>query len=87
MQERLKDADSAKFLRVIAREKLDDPSDVTVCGKVNSKNSYGAYAGYTVFHASTLGKVLPGQWIAIAIDSAATGIADVVCRSYGMPQY
>lgn len=44
MQSRLKDADSAKFLEVRT-------DGTTWCGRVNSKNSYGAYEGFTSFLA------------------------------------
>lgn len=40
----LKDPDSAKFRAVVA-----DVDNKLVCGEVNGKNSYGAYAGYSAF--------------------------------------
>jgi hypothetical protein len=41
---KLKDSDSAKFLD------LRKDSLGRICGQVNSKNSYGAYAGYSHFY-------------------------------------
>lgn len=43
-QDRLKDADTAKFrnVRIIGLTQ-------TICGQVNAKNGMGAYAGYTTF--------------------------------------
>ena len=40
----LKDADSAKF------RNLRKDTFGKICGQVNSKNSYGAYAGFTHFY-------------------------------------
>lgn len=48
MEDRLKDADSAKIKDVrIAK-------DGTTCGRVNAKNSYGAYGGFEPFIAMKL---------------------------------
>lgn len=49
----MKDPESSKFreLRFIkAGEKEDGTIEGYVCGEINSKNSYGAYAGYTPFY-------------------------------------
>lgn len=49
----MKDPDSSKFRSmhfVKAGEKQDGTVDGYVCGEVNSKNSYGAYAGYVPFY-------------------------------------
>lgn len=48
MDGRLKDSESAKIKSVRIA------SDGTVCGLVNAKNSYGAYAGYEPFIAMKL---------------------------------
>lgn len=68
MEERLKDADSAKYRNiqvvqarlgdVIGKaEGVDGNSVVTVmCGQVNAKNSYGGYAGFHTFQATYLDK-------------------------------
>ena len=49
MEDRLKDSESARFRNV--RVGTGEHKDV-ICGDVNSKNSYGAYAGFTGFMAS-----------------------------------
>jgi hypothetical protein len=49
MQERLKDADSAKFRNV--RFGSGDNKG-TICGDVNAKNSFGAYGGFVSFMAA-----------------------------------
>lgn len=49
MESRLKDAESARFRNV--RFGAGEHKEV-VCGEVNSKNSYGAYAGFTSFIAN-----------------------------------
>lgn len=46
MDDILKDADSAKLKNVTLRKESEGWE---VCGLVNAKNSYGAYAGYTPF--------------------------------------
>jgi hypothetical protein len=46
----MKDPDSAKFQQV---RLVDFNGGKVVCGQVNSKNSYGGYAGYTNFVASS----------------------------------
>ncbi|KGP00574.1 hypothetical protein JT27_15785 [Alcaligenes faecalis] len=47
MEKELKDASSARFADVIMIP--GEESTSTFCGNVNSKNSYGAYEGYTPF--------------------------------------
>lgn len=47
MERNLKDASGARFLDVVLIPSEDSSS--VICGKVNSKNSYGAYVGYTPF--------------------------------------
>lgn len=53
LQQSLKDADSAKFRDL--RKVGDD-----ICGLVNAKNSYGAYAGYEPFWATDTGVFVEG---------------------------
>ena len=47
----MKDPDSAKFryLRFVKAGEKDGLVGGFVCGEINSKNSYGAYAGYSKF--------------------------------------
>jgi hypothetical protein len=52
MSASMKDPDSAKFryMRFIKEnEKNDGSISGTVCGQVNGKNGFGAYAGFTPF--------------------------------------
>lgn len=51
MERSLKDASSAKFLSLRTALKKSNPLTYALCGEVNSKNSYGAYEGYTTFYA------------------------------------
>ncbi|WP_088699701.1 hypothetical protein [Halomonas campaniensis] len=59
--ERLRDPSSAQFRNVKGGEKR---GMYNVCGEVNGKNSYGAYAGYERFVASNGGKAiyLESEW-------------------------
>jgi len=62
MEDRLKDADSAKFKNVrIGKDKA-------TCGLVNSKNSYGAYVGFEPFMAV---KLSSGNFVVIDVGEAA----------------
>lgn len=47
---RLKDPDSAKFLGEFSAAKEDGNDSLVVCGRVNAKNSFGAYAGASPFY-------------------------------------
>lgn len=48
MEQKLKDASSARFVDMILIP--GEAATTTICGKVNSKNSYGAYGGYVSFY-------------------------------------
>lgn len=65
MEDRLKDADSAKFkdVRIAANG--------TVCGQVNAKNSYGAFAGFTPFIAL---KLAAGKFAVVGISPEAAQV-------------
>jgi hypothetical protein len=78
MEDRLKDADSAKFRNVrIGDEK--DGSQV-MCGEVNSKNSFGAYAGYTKFIAA----YMKGVVFVVGVDDGEKTSASEACASRGL---
>lgn len=51
---KLKDPDSAKFegVYMVEKESVGDTSYGYLCGKVNSKNSFGAYTGAKRFTAN-----------------------------------
>jgi len=47
--ENFKDPDSAKFRNVGVYKAAKGDGELSVCGEVNAKNSYGAYVGYRSF--------------------------------------
>ena len=49
----LKDPDSAKFRNLF--KYVNSRGFTVVCGEINSKNSYGAYAGFERFAATSAG--------------------------------
>jgi hypothetical protein len=49
LEEKLKDADSAKYKEVAAYHVPKLGPGYAFCGKVNAKNSFGAYGGYERF--------------------------------------
>ena len=65
----LKDADSAKFRNLIGN-----------CGEVNSKNSYGAYAGYGRF-------VYNRQSKRVVFDNIVNYLFEAVVESYCDKEY
>jgi hypothetical protein len=56
----LKDVDSAKFRDVFLSK--DPKGIIWVCGEVNSKNSYGAYAGFERFIGMTMVDGAENTW-------------------------
>jgi hypothetical protein len=72
MEDRLKDAESARYKDVrIGKD------GITTCGRVNSKNSYGAYTGYVPFLAI---KLSTGKFLVIGIDEAS----ETLCKEKGV---
>jgi hypothetical protein len=53
----LKDPESARFSGVKPLKRTSDGKVTGYCGRINAKNSYGGYAGSSVFYA-TAGKVV-----------------------------
>lgn len=75
-EERLKDADSAKF-KDLTQKSSEAAGSWQLCGEVNAKNSYGAYSGYEPFLAmSFVEKGKPVQYMILGIGEAA----GMVCR-------
>lgn len=85
MQDRLKDADSAKFRNVYVIGKGGG-----ICGEVNAKNGYGAYAGYRAFNGfmftngtnEAVNGVAPGGVTGVhifVIDTEDKPVAAAVC--------
>lgn len=70
---KLKDPESARFDRSFVSAK-DEKGLVTVCGYVNSKNSYGGYVGDTPFGGMMM-KNNKGKevFVAYGIDSSPSG--------------
>lgn len=77
MEIHLKDAPSARF-KNIRQQKTEAkiPGMWDICGEVNSKNSYGGYAGFETFVGSTIkeGKE-PVQYFVVRVG----GVADQMC--------
>lgn len=90
MQELLKDADSAKFRNV--RFGVGS-SKATVCGDVNAKNTFGAYAGFTAFVGHFIG---PDDYensaavrhapkiLIFKVDEEPDGAAAIMCATKGI---
>lgn len=73
---RLKDPDSARFDgMVVTRSAVS----VTVCGYVNARNGFGAYAGRRRFYVSVIGQ---GPGVAI-MDNPS--VVDGMCRKAELP--
>ncbi|MGS0941545.1 hypothetical protein ACVA51_13435 [Pseudomonas luteola] len=78
METQLKDADSAKImnLRLVKEE-----SGSFFCGLVNSKNSYGAYAGYEPFNGLKFDRPGGKDLYFVAGIGEAAG---KVCKDHGL---
>ena len=84
MREGLKDGGSAEFRGIGAYK--DANGKISVCGEVNSHNSFGAMAGYSrFFYANgggaivedvTSGPVMDGLWKLGGCDGAALARSD-----------
>ncbi|SDS03803.1 hypothetical protein SAMN05216198_1039 [Halopseudomonas litoralis] len=72
LDEHLRDADSAKF------KDLKYGAEGSFCVKVNAKNAYGAYAGYSPFMGM---KLQSGKFFILKGGSSAV---EQVCRQQGM---
>lgn len=75
MAEKLRDAEAARFLDVQVLE------HGVVCGKVNSKNAFGAYAGYTVFTGSIFAGI--DRAIVLRVDAEGSTVAARMCTEKG----
>lgn len=87
MQDKLKDADSAKFMDVQLTHGSNAPDGMLiVCGKVNAKNSYGAYGGYKAFFGNYLAATKDRKAFAIimAIEEDDSPIANTMCEKSGI---
>lgn len=81
---KLKDPESARFGKMYATK--DKDGDLTVCGFVNAKNSYGGYTGMKPFIGMILGSGKPGGFKLVKIgssDNEQLAVASV-CRDAGI---
>lgn len=80
MVERLKDPESARYTNV--QIVTGDDGVLTVCGSVNSKNSYGGYAGASRF----MGILSPENKSAfiVGIDTPDKPFIQLMCSQKGM---
>lgn len=72
----LKDADSAKFKDVVIWLKPGAEPVHSICGQINSKNSYGAYGGYKTF----FGALVPDKKEPMALVISMDEVADAMCE-------
>lgn len=89
MEDRLKDADSAKFRNV--RIGTDSTGMKLVCGEVNAKNGFGAYVGFVAFYGAWLDPSdftepgHPATAMIMTVDDAANGgVAIPMCKEAGL---
>lgn len=72
----LKDAESARFKDVVIWLKPGPEPVHSICGQVNSKNSYGAYGGYKTF----FGALVPDDKEPMALVISMDEVADAMCE-------
>lgn len=75
MQGALKDADSAKFKDLLSKIDHSRGSIMLICGKVNAKNSFGAYSGFQPFIAASPNEG-KGLYILVGIGDGAKEVCD-----------
>lgn len=77
-EDKLKDADSAKFKDVLVYVKPGAEPVHSLCGQVNSKNSYGAYAGYSPFFGVLVPKKPESETIVLimSMDEVAAAMCE-----------
>ena len=80
VRQSLKDPQSAQFGQMYASE---DGETITVCGLVNSKNSFGGYVGMKPF----MGALVNDKFVPIGIGGPETETYAVmkVCHDKGLP--
>lgn len=77
----LKDAPSARFKETYFRwtiGRIGTKKHFSICGKINSKNSYGGYTGWETFHSAWYGLENKPS---ITIGSGNSISADEICES------
>jgi len=73
----LKDADSAKFEDVFISFMHDSP---VTCGKVNAKNSFGGYTGFTEFIAAKSAGISVVRGDGQMVDSEFLKVWNTACK-------
>lgn len=77
----IKDAESAKIIWETIAYGAKTKDIFSVCGKINAKNSYGAYVGYQTFLASGVQIVVQDIYDGAVVSSADFGEkAEILCR-------
>ena len=88
LAEGLKDPESARWEWLPIRSDVKDGT-IDYCGRVNSKNGYGGYAGSHIYNARITiakGVVTGGRISGIATDAENVEfIFAKVCRDFGLP--
>lgn len=79
----LKDPESARFGGMIGAKDRD--GDITVCGFVNAKNSYGGYSGMSPFVGMFLKPPSADfRVVEVAVSDKDRAAVVKVCRQYGV---
>lgn len=82
MSDSLKDSESARFKDI----KLKQDGDIwLICGQVNSKNSFGAYPGFSPFFVMGVSGT-PGRPISTFIGPTLGEVAEIRCAQDGIGQ-
>jgi hypothetical protein len=81
LDDHLKDAESAKF-KDVRYASSGSAGMWVMCGYVNSKNSYGGYAGYTRFAGMVARESGKTVYIVLRVDG--DGVADEYCAQKGL---
>lgn len=74
----LKDADSAKFENVYISFMQDSP---VTCGKVNAKNGFGGYSGFTEFIAAKSAGITVVRGDGQMVDSEFVKVWNTACKN------
>jgi len=76
LDDRLKDAESARFKDVLIYLRPGPDAIHSICGQVNSKNSYGAYAGYSPFFGVLVDKKPEPVVMIMGMDEVAQAMCE-----------
>jgi len=80
-EDELKDAESAKIAWETISYGKTSKNTFSVCGRINAKNSYGAFVGYQPFLASGVQLIVQEVYTGAVIASVNFGeIAEILCQ-------